>query len=199
MALLDPASVPVSSPIPSSASSPVSHRYRQRRPGASLWSALAVLTLWSAMLLTVPHVAAGATVRPFALFAHLASLILGFGAVLTLDWFGLMWLLGRQRLTDLVRAAQMMHLPIWAGLTGLTVSGVLLSPDISAPLTDVKMAAVLAVALNGLAAPRVQERLVALGDRKPSLRLLGVAMLVATISQGGWWTATIVGFLNAQH
>ena len=70
---------------------------------------------------------------------------------------------------------------------------------IGAPLTVVKLLAVLVVALNGLAAAKVQERMVALDGGTPSRRLLLTSVLVASISQAGWWTATIVGFLNAQR
>ena len=119
--------------------------------------------------------------------------------MLTLDWFGLLWMLGRQDLGTLVRVAQVAHTPIWIGLGGLTVSGALLSPDTSAPLTVVKLLAVLAVAINGLGAGRVQEQLLALKGRTPSRGLMITAILTATVSQAGWWTATLVGFLNAQQ
>jgi hypothetical protein len=75
---------------------------------------------------------------------------------------------------------------------------VFLAPDTSAPLTVVKLVAVLVVALNGLSAATVQRRLLALNGTTPPRRLLVRAVLVATISQAGWWTATLVGFLNAQ-
>jgi hypothetical protein len=91
------------------------------------------------------------------------------------------------------------HTPIWIGLAGLSVSGMLLAPDTSAPLTLVKLVAVLVVALNGLAAATVQRRLLALHGSTPPRRLLLTAALVATVSQAGWWTATVVGFLNAQQ
>jgi hypothetical protein len=76
---------------------------------------------------------------------------------------------------------------------------VLLNPDTSAPLTVLKLVAVLVVALNGLSAAKVQRRLLALEGRTPPRRLLLTAVLVATVSQAGWWTATVVGFLNAQQ
>jgi hypothetical protein len=178
---------------------PASHRRRARRRVPVYVTATAILVAWTAMFLAVPHVRTGAAVHQFALFAHLAALVLGFGAVLTLDRFGLMWMLGRQDLTTLVRVAQVAHTPIWLGLAGLTLSGVLLSPDTSAAPTVVKLLAVLAVAINGLAAARVQRRLLALEGGIPPRPLLFAAVLVATVSQAGWWTATLVGFLNAQQ
>jgi hypothetical protein len=176
-----------------------SHRARHRRRSAPYFLASLVLVAWTTVVLAAPHVRTGASLHQLALFAHLAALVLGFGAVLTLDWFGLLWMLGRQDLVTLVRVAQVAHTPIWIGLGGLTLSGALLSPNTSAPLTIVKLLAVLAVAINGLGAGRVQERLLALEGRTPSRRLMVVAILTATVSQAGWWTATLVGFLNAQQ
>ncbi|RZU53367.1 hypothetical protein EV385_5288 [Krasilnikovia cinnamomea] len=151
------------------------------------------------MFLAAPHVRASANVQQVALFAHLAALVLGFGAVLTLDWFGLMWLLRRQTLTAVVQVAQGVHLPIWLGLGGLAISGVVLAPDTSAPLTIVKLVAVFAVAINGLCGWQVQRRLVDLNGNIPPRGLLLAAALVVMISQAGWWTATAVGFLNTQR
>ncbi|TYB40261.1 hypothetical protein FXF50_00515 [Micromonospora sp. AP08] len=151
------------------------------------------------MLFVAPHLAASAGVRQLALFAHLAALVLGFGAVLTLDWFALMWLLRRRSLATVVQVARGVHAPIWLGLGGLALSGVVLAPDTSAPLTMVKLVAVLVVAINGLFGPQVQQRLAEVDIEPPSWRLLLAATLVMAISQAGWWTATAVGFLNAQQ
>jgi len=178
-------------------SAPRRFRHRRRTPSALL--AIGLVTGWAVMFIAVPYMPTGTSIRPFALFLHLAALVFGFGAVLSLDWFGLMWMLGRQDLIGLVRAAQVAHTPIWIGLAGLTFSGVLLAPDTSSPMTVVKLLAVLVVALNGLCATKVQDRLLALNGRAPSRRLLLASIGVATISQAGWWLATIVGFLNAQQ
>ena len=161
--------------------------------------ALALVIAWTATFLVAPHVRASAGVRQLALFAHLAALVLGFGAVLTLDWFALMWLLRRRALATVVQVAHGVHTPIWLGLGGLTVSGVFLAPDTSAPLTVVKLVAVLVVAINGLCARLVQGGLAELNGETPPRRLLLTAALVAVTSQAGWWTATAVGFLNAQQ
>ncbi|NJP31811.1 hypothetical protein [Micromonospora thermarum] len=174
-------------------------RSRTRRRTAPYLVALALLVAWTAMFLAAPHVAASTGVRQLALFAHLAALVLGFGAVLTLDWFALMWLLRRRTLDSVMQVARGVHPPIWLGLGGLALSGVVLAPDTSAPLTVVKLVAVLAVAINGLCARQVQRRLAELNGVSPPRRLLLTAALVMVISQAGWWTATAVGFLNAQR
>jgi len=174
-------------------------RSRLRHWAASYLLALTLLVIWTAMFLLAPHVGASASVRQLALFAHLAALVLGFGAVLTLDWFALMWLLRRRNLATVMQVAHGVHTPIWLGLGGLAVSGVVLAPDTSAPLTVIKLVAVLAVAINGLCARQVQLRLVELNGTTPPRRLLLTAALVTVTSQAGWWTATTVGFLNAQQ
>ncbi|MEU1285664.1 hypothetical protein [Kitasatospora sp. NPDC005856] len=68
-----------------------------------------------------------------ALFVHLASLVLGFGAVLVADYYGLLWMTRRCALREALGATNRLHLPIWAGLGGLVVSGVMLEPDLSSP------------------------------------------------------------------
>ncbi|MGN9778128.1 hypothetical protein ACTMS0_20535 [Micromonospora sp. H33] len=182
-----------------SARVPRLRRSRLRRRAASCLLPLALVVAWTAMFLGAPHVGASEGVRQLALFGHLAALVLGFGAVLTLDWFALMWLLRRRTLATVMQVARGVHAPIWLGLGGLTLSGVLLAPDTSAPLTVVKLVAVLAVAINGLCARQVQRRLAELNGEIPPRRLLLTAALVMVISQAGWWTATAVGFLNAQQ
>jgi hypothetical protein len=185
--------------VPLTAIGPASRPFRHRRRLALYVPVVALAVTWAAMLLAVPHVRVDADLRTAALFAHLAALVLGFGGVLTLDWFGLMWMLGRQTLTTLVRVAQVVQTPIWLGLAGLTLSGMFLSPNTSEPLVVVKLCAVLLVAVNGLLAARVHDRLTALDGRHPPVRLLVASLLVAGVSQAGWWTATIVGFLSTQR
>jgi hypothetical protein len=172
-------------------------RFRRRLP--LYLSGTALLVAWVAMFMTVPHVRIDTSLRQVALFAHLAALVFGFGAVLTLDWVGLMWVLRRQSLVTLVRVAQVVHVPIWLGLAGLTVSGVLLSPNTDEPLVVAKLLAVLVVALNGLGAAQVQDRLRALDGQPPPRRLLLTSLAVAGVSQAGWWTATLVGFISSQN
>ncbi|MEV4483312.1 hypothetical protein [Micromonospora coxensis] len=175
-------------------------RLRRPRPWRRITcQVLALVVAWTVMLLVSPHLRTGASVRQFALFVHLAALVLGFGAVLTLDWFALMWLLRRRTLATVVQVAHGVNTPVWLGLGGLAASGAVLGPDTSAPLTVVKLVAVLVVAINGLCARQVQERLAGRDGRTPPGGVLLAATLVMLTSQAGWWTATAVGFLNAQQ
>lgn len=130
-----------------------------------------------------------------ALFAHLASMVVGFGAVLAIDWVGLQWLLGRGSISDVVSTAGHVQAPIWIGLVGLVLSGILLEPDAGDRLTQVKLGLVLMVTWNGLLACLLHRRFARTVDRPPSL-LLAMSAVSATISQAGWWGAMLIGFLN---
>jgi hypothetical protein len=157
----------------------------------------AVATVWAASLWLSLHVEADATLHTVALFAHLVALTAGFGAVLVVDWCGLLWLLGRRRLEDVVDLARTCHAVIWAGLAALTLSGSLLHPDLGALRTQVKLGVVLVLALNGVQAVLLQRRLEAVSGA-PARRLLLRVAASAGLSQAGWWTATAIGFLTHQ-
>jgi hypothetical protein len=84
---------------------------------------------------------------------------------------------------------------IWIGLTGLTVSGVLLKPDLSSWLVVVKLCCVLGVGIVGvlaLSTSRLMERQMP----APSRSLVHRGMVLAGASQTFWWTAVIIGFLT---
>ncbi|WP_051723559.1 hypothetical protein [Micromonospora chokoriensis] len=171
------------------------HRRPAGRP-AVVASILLVSVGWLLAILVAPHVTLSPAGRMVALFCHLTCLVVGFGAVLTVDWFSLRWLLRREPLGTVLTAARGAHLLIWLGLVGLFASGAALGPDTSSGLVWVKLLAVLVVGVNGLFLGRVRDRLVAVQGRPPWSALLpGVA--AATISQIGWWTATLIGFWNS--
>jgi hypothetical protein len=160
---------------------------------------VAVTVVWAVVVWTAPRIDVGPDVHRLALFCHLAALVVGFGAVLAVDWLALQWMLRRLDLATLLRAASQAHLLIWLGLIGLIASGALLSPNTAAPLTRIKLVAVLAVALNGIYIGRVQARLVGYADGKPPWWLLAQGTAASLISQVGWWTAMAVGFLSTQN
>ncbi|MFI6762513.1 hypothetical protein ACIBF5_25605 [Micromonospora sp. NPDC050417] len=173
-----------------------------RRPAGRNVLAGAVLAMsvgWVAVVLAAPHLTLSPGWRMVALFCHLTCLVVGFGAVLTVDWFSLRWLLRQERIGTVLTTARGTHLLIWLGLVGLVVSGAALRPDTSSALVQIKLVAVLVVGINGLFLGRVSDRLTAVGDGPvPWSRLLPAAG-AATVSQLGWWTATLIGFWNAQH
>ncbi|MEU1010810.1 hypothetical protein ACIP4Y_33885 [Streptomyces sp. NPDC088810] len=145
------------------------------------------------------HLRVDATLHTAALFVHLASLVLGFGAVLAADYHALLWLTGRCSLRDALDGTHRLHVPIWAGLAGLVASGVLLHPDLGAPLTRVKLALVLGLALNGLQAGRLDRRMRARQDGSVAPRLLVRCAGTAVVSQVCWWGAVVIGFRNSQR
>ncbi|MER6998765.1 hypothetical protein [Streptomyces sp. NPDC000410] len=144
------------------------------------------------------HVHADATLQMAARFLHVAALVVGLGSVLAVDWFAVMWLLGRLGLPTVLRTACTLQVPIWLGLGGLVVSGLFLRPNLDSPLTLLKLGLVLAVAVNGLYAHRLGQRLEPYLDTTPPRRLLVQSAVAATVSQTGWWGATFIGFLNSQ-
>lgn len=134
-------------------------------------------------------------VRTTAQFAHLASVVVGMGSVVVVDWFGLLWRFGRASLHTVVSIANALALPIWLGLGGLFLSGMFLSPDLSSPLTKVKLCVVAVTGVGGVLALALGRRLSAPGP-SPSPRLLRATLGMAVASQVCWWTATVIGFMN---
>jgi hypothetical protein len=197
MSALSPARPDPGQQIESRPAPPAHRRRRPRaRAGPLTLAAIAVTLAWVATVWSAPHIEVGPAVHRLALFGHLAALVVGFGAVLTMDWLGLQWMLGRISLSALLRTAQDTHLLIWLGLSGLAASGVLLSPDTSAPLTRLKLVAVLVVALNGLYVGRLQGQLARCAGR-PAAPLLLRGAVAALTSQACWWIATTVGFVSS--
>jgi hypothetical protein len=135
-----------------------------------------------------------------ALFVHLASLVAGFGAVLVADVHGVLWLLGRRRLDQLVDVTHALHGMIWGGLVGLTVSGVFLNPSVALFRTHIKLVLVLVAGLNGLWVAKLARRLADHRDashpRAVHPRLVMSVMVSGAISQLAWWGSTLVGFLS---
>ncbi len=139
--------------------------------------------------------------RPVALALHVISLVVAFGAVLVIDWHGLLWLFGRRGLTESTRLAAAAGPLIWGGLFGLIASGALLHPNISSPLTVIKLLLVLMVAWNGAAMSTLRRRMAQLPPYvKPTdlpIRDWAMLMTATVLSQIGWWGAIIIGFINS--
>jgi hypothetical protein len=138
--------------------------------------------------------------RPVALALHVLSMVAAFGAVLMIDWHGLLWLAGRRGLTESTRLAAAAGPIIWGGLGGLIVSGALLRPDLGSPLTVTKLVLVLLVAANGAVMSAPRRRLASLPAHISPVELSRHdwrrLMLATTVSQVGWWGAVIIGFIN---
>ncbi len=143
-------------------------------------------------LMNAPH-----WLQVVALFVHLISLVVGFGSVLAVDWYGLLSLSHRVTIGDVLLTAERMTPLIWIGLTGLTVSGVVLKPDLSSWLIVVKLCCVLGVGIVGvlaLSTSRLMERQMP----TPAQSVVRRGMVLAGASQTFWWTAVIIGFITTQ-
>lgn len=158
---------------------------------------LGICAVWAAALWVMMHLRADMSLHTVALFVHLISLVVGFGAVLTVDFQAFMWLVGRRSFGQVTRSGAATHTLIWGGLAGLVASGVVLGADVSSTATRVKLALVLVVALNGVGALALQYRL-GRTTGVPSRGLLVWAATAALVSQLGWWGATVIGFMTTQ-
>jgi hypothetical protein len=82
----------------------------------------------------------------------------------------------------------------------MLATGVFLNPHLTNPMTDVKLAAVLVLSLNGIMLIPLMRRLARLpSDASFADLTVGQRihmMLCLVISQVCWWTAIIIGFIN---
>ncbi|MEV6052038.1 hypothetical protein [Streptomyces sp. NPDC052107] len=162
-------------------------------------AALAACLALSACAWVSLHLHTDHALHTAALFVHLASLVLGFGAVLVADYHGLLWISGRCSLRDTLDSTARLHAPIWTGLAGLIVSGVILHPDLTSPLTRTKLALVLILTLNGLQAGLLNRRMAQHASTPVPPRFLAWGATTALVSQVCWWGAVVIGFHNSQH
>lgn len=135
----------------------------------------------------------------FFLFIHLISLIVGFGSVIVIDTFGLLWLIKKVKLTFVNKVAGVTQPLIWIGWTGLVLTGIpliLLKESISG-LSVIKIFLVLMVGLNGIFLHFIKKSMDGITDDSILPNILKFRITLATfISQIGWWGAIIIGFLN---
>jgi hypothetical protein len=132
-----------------------------------------------------------------ALFGHLIFLVIGFGSVLAVDWYGLLSLFNWVTIGDVLLVAHRMTPMIWIGLAGLTTTGVLLKPQLSSWLVIVKLCCVVGVGIVGVLALSTS-RLLERQMPTPSRPVVERGMVLAGASQMLWWTAFIIGFVTDQ-
>jgi hypothetical protein len=171
---------------------------RKARPRGYAMAAAAAMAALAAALWLSTTVHPGPVLHTVALFAHLGFLTLGLGAVLVVDYSFALWALGRTTFAEAVAGTARLHVPIWLGLVGLVASGALLSPDLTAGSTILKLAFVAGLTLNGVQAAALTRRMSEAGDVPPPLLLLWGAATSA-ISQLCWWGAVVIGFLHANN
>jgi hypothetical protein len=171
-----------------------------RLPAAARGAATAtgLIGCWLLAMAAARTVHPSTTCRTVALFAHLAALVVGLGAVIVIDWLGILWALGRRTFVEVTQTAFTVNGLIWAGFTVLVVSGALLEPNTASALTRLKLGMVLVIAINGLHAHTLAPGLRAARD-DVSPDLLARAAATAVVSQLGWWTAVAIGFTSTQR
>ncbi|HRH26943.1 MAG TPA: hypothetical protein PLZ99_02150 [Parcubacteria group bacterium] len=133
------------------------------------------------------------------LFIHFVSLITGFGAVIVIDTFGLLWILKKVKMSFVTQVANVTQRLIWLGYTGLVLTGIplILMKESISGLSTIKIFAVILVGLNGVYLHFIKKSMGEVSDdtKVSSLTKFRIT-LATTISQVGWWTAIIIGFLN---
>ena len=133
------------------------------------------------------------------LAVHIISLIVGMGAVFLIDTFGLLWLLGKMRLSFVVRVAHVTQWLIWLGWTGLVLSGtglIVLKGYIDS-LTMIKLFFVALLGANGIFLHGIKKTMEAFAEQDVLPLFVRFRIgLSSGISQLGWWGAAAIGFLH---
>ncbi|MBI4049528.1 MAG: hypothetical protein HY395_01790 [Candidatus Doudnabacteria bacterium] len=138
------------------------------------------------------------------LFLHIVSLVIGFGSVIVVDTFGLLWILKRRDLAAVNRVADVTQKLIWIGWFGLVLSGtvMLTSKGFIDNLMWIKLFFVLLLGLNGIYLHVLKK---AFGKFEQSNMVPVIYKfrigLASFVSQLGWWGALTIGYLHAnwQH
>lgn len=162
---------------------------------------IAAAAAWLASVLMAASTHVAGPVQTYALIAHILAMVVSFGAILLVDWHGFLWLIGRRGLAETIRLDGAATPLIWGGLAGMLASGIFLNARLSSAMTDVKLVAVLILTLNGITLIPLMRRLAHLPatasfrDLTQGQRFHMLACL--TVSQLCWWTAIVIGFINA--
>jgi hypothetical protein len=134
------------------------------------------------------------------LFVHVVSLIVGFGAVLVLDFFGLFWMFKKRTLSQFLGVADISQILVWLGWGGLAASGVplLFLKGYVDPLIILKIFLVALLGINGLFLHSIKKDARKVGDEEKVPPFLFFRMVLSTgISMLGWWGALAIGFYHS--
>lgn len=173
----------------------------RRQPTSAAIAYLAVAALWGLSISLSALLKPSAEVQQLAAAVHILALVVSFGAVVVVDWHGLLWLFGRRDLRECTRVATTANPLIWAGLAGLLASGALLRPDLGQLLVWAKLVAVLLVLLNGVSVSALAGDLETMSTRAtiggPMAVHLRRRLLASNALSGlAWWAAIIIGFVT---
>ncbi len=133
------------------------------------------------------------------LFIHLCGLILGFGAVLVTDLYGLLWFWNRVRFPQLVRVSGVTKKFIWVGWGTMVAAGlplVLLKGAVD-NLMIIKLFFVALIGINGVLLHLLHKRVEGYkeGEDVPKITMFRLILLLS-VSQISWWSAFSIGFLH---
>ena len=139
-------------------------------------------------------------VNPIWIILHLAGLSAAYGSVIIVDVVGFVWLLrriSRERMLAITAWAQPV---VWGGLTAMLISGAMLGPDLSRPLTKLKMGLVILLALNGLNLDALRKRTKSLigqsfWDTPQSYKVWSIFSIV--LSQALWISIILTAAVNS--
>lgn len=133
------------------------------------------------------------------LFFHLVGLIVGFGSVLVMDTFGLLWIFKKTHMSFVHKVADVTQRLIWIGWTTMVFSGIglITLKGYVDNLTKIKIFFVLMVGVNGIYLHFIKKSTQHLGDhdRMTALQQFRIT-LASVISQVGWWGALMIGFVH---
>ncbi len=148
------------------------------------WAAIVV----SSALLPVEDLGLRSTV----LFLHLVCVPIGFGAVVMMNVYTALWLMGRKSYRDVLALAGVAHCLMAGGLAGLIATGIALDPDLDSTLMRVKLVLLLALMLNAVKAHQSTGNLATLPSRAVGWRIV----VPAVVSQIAWWGTIGIGFVT---
>ena len=138
--------------------------------------------------------------RQTFLFAHLIGFGLGFGAVMCVDIVGALWLFGYVPARRLIWLTGVVQKIIWTAVLLLILSGIYLLPHYISARTLLKLGAVIILVINGFVLDQIRRRLLTYKQDdfwKLPHKFQLVSVISISISQLMWWTAIVIGFLNA--
>jgi hypothetical protein len=136
-----------------------------------------------------------------AAFAHVAFLAIGFGAVIVIDTFGLLWLFKKVQLELVDKVATITQRLIWLGWGGLVLTGayMLIQKGSISNITALKLFFVALLGVNGINLHFIKKSFAHYLSSSLIPKILYFRMgLASTISQLGWWGAIVIGFLNVR-
>lgn len=133
------------------------------------------------------------------LFIHLSGLILGFGAVIVTDLYGLLWVWNRVRFPQLISVSGVTEKFIWAGWGTMVAAGIPLAilKGVIDNLMTIKLFFVVLIGVNGVLLHFLHKRVEGYqeGDEVPKIVMFRL-ILALTVSQISWWSAFSIGFLH---